>query len=224
LTIRQKRRARRVHDTVATRAALTGAATQLFGERGFDGVRVEHIARRAGVNKAMISYHFGGKQGLYGAILEDLFSGINADLESVTASAGAADHRLREVVKTIAAQSRRHPGFPAMLIREVISGGRHLDDSMLPRILSVFQVVRGIVEAGVREGTFRPVDPVLTHLTIIGSLFFFFATAPMRARMMRAGMLPPDVQPPSPEAFVVHIQELMARGLSADPLPSRSRR
>ncbi|MCP4657706.1 MAG: helix-turn-helix transcriptional regulator, partial [bacterium] len=51
------------YDAAATREALLEAATELFAERGFDGAKVEAIARRAGVNKAMISYHFGGKQG-----------------------------------------------------------------------------------------------------------------------------------------------------------------
>ena len=217
-------RSGRTHDTKATRAALTAAAAELFGEHGFDGVRVEQIARSAGVNKAMISYHFGGKRGLYAAILEDLFEGINAELTKLGRADVPADQRLREFVGVIAAHSRRHPAFPAMLIREVISGGRHIPDSMLPRFLSIFQCVRAIVEAGVNEGTFRAVDPILTHLTIVGSLVFFFATSPMRTRMFRAGKMPRGVAPPSPEAFVVHIQELMTRGLSADTAAVPSRR
>jgi hypothetical protein len=111
-----------------------------------------------------------------------------------------------------------------MLLREVMSGGPHIPDSMLPRFLAVFQAVRGIVEKGVREGTFRPVDPILTHLTVLGSLMFFFATNPMRVRMHKAGKLPPGVELPTPESFVVHIQELMGRGLSAEPPRGPSRR
>lgn len=36
-----------------------------FSERGYAGARVAAIAERAGVNKQLISYHFGGEQGLY---------------------------------------------------------------------------------------------------------------------------------------------------------------
>jgi AcrR family transcriptional regulator len=218
------RRSGRRHDTPATRAALAAAAAELFAEHGFDGVRVEQIARRAGVNKAMISYHFGGKRALYASILADLFEGINAELSTLGNTEASADRRLREFVRVIAAHSGRNPAFPAMLIREVISGGRHIPDSMLPRFLSIFQCVRGIVEAGVGEGTFRSVDPILTHLTIIGSLVFFFATSPMRERMFRAGKMPSDVAAPTPEAFVVHIQELMTRGLAADTPAAHPRR
>jgi AcrR family transcriptional regulator len=200
------------------------AGADLFGTHGFDGVRVEQVARLAGVNKAMISYHFGGKQKLYVAILDDLFAAISADVEGLGRAPEDPAERLRRFVGIVGANSRRHPGFPAMLIREVISGGKHIPDSMLPRFLAVFQAVRDIVDAGVRQGSFRPVDPFLTHFTIVGALVFFFATAPMRARMLRAGKLPPGVAPPSPEAFVAHIQELVTRGLVPDPAPSPSRR
>ena len=201
-----------------------GAGAELFGAHGFEGVRVERIAAQAGVNKAMISYHFGGKQGLYVEIIEELFSGIGADLEALARSPAPAPERLRALVGAIASHSRRHPGFPAMLIREVISGGRLIGDSLLPRLLAVFEGVRGILEAGVAEGSLRPVDPILTHLMVVGSLVFFLASAPMRARMVRAGMLPSGVEPPTPEAFVVHVQELLARGLAARPATSPSRR
>jgi TetR/AcrR family transcriptional regulator len=200
------------------------AAAELFGRSGFEGVRVEQIARQAGVNKAMISYHFKGKRGLYVAILEDLLGGISSDLAILAGSSFPADERLRQIVRIVAAHSLRHPSFAAVLIREVMTGAAHLDDGMLPRFLAIFESVREVVEAGIREGSFRPVDPVATHLTIIGSLVFFFATAPMRARVAASGRLPSHLQPPTPEAFIDHIQELLTRGLSvaAPGSPKRS--
>ena len=60
---------------------------------------------------------------------------------------------------------------------------------------------------------FRAVHPVLTHLTLVGSLIFFFITLPVRERLDRDGLLPTDM--PGPAVFASHIQELMARGLAA---------
>jgi len=82
--------------------------------------------------------------------------------------------------------------------------------------MRAFSVVREIISRGVREGVFRPVDPVLTHLSLVGSLVFFFATADFRRRM--AAEAPVAVVPPTADAFVRHIQQLMARGL-ATPAP-----
>lgn len=71
---RQRRRRsanpRRRHDPERTRQAILDAANEEFGEHGFDGARVLRIAAAAGVNHQLITYHFGGKQGLYDALTE----------------------------------------------------------------------------------------------------------------------------------------------------------
>src|SRR6202000_3185956 len=53
-----------------TRAALLAAAREVFGEQGYQGATVRAIAARAGVDAAMVNHWFGGKQGLFSAILE----------------------------------------------------------------------------------------------------------------------------------------------------------
>src|SRR5689334_16815459 len=64
------RRAGSPRDPERTRQALLDAALTEFAEKGLAGARVSEIARRAGVNKQLISYHFDGKQGLYDALAE----------------------------------------------------------------------------------------------------------------------------------------------------------
>ncbi len=55
----------RRRDPERTRARILDAAKVEFGAKGFAGARVSDIADRAGVNKQLISYYFGGKEGLY---------------------------------------------------------------------------------------------------------------------------------------------------------------
>jgi TetR/AcrR family transcriptional regulator len=54
-----------------SRARILESAFEEFAEKGFAGARVESIARRAGLNKQLISHHFGGKEALYRAVLDD---------------------------------------------------------------------------------------------------------------------------------------------------------
>jgi AcrR family transcriptional regulator len=60
----------RRRDAERTRRALLDAALVEFADKGRAGARVSEIAARAGVNKQLISYYFGGKDGLYDAIVE----------------------------------------------------------------------------------------------------------------------------------------------------------
>ena len=87
--------------------------------------------------------------------------------------------------------------------------------------MRILAAVKRIVERGVREGAFRPVDPLLTHLSLVGSLVFFFATARFRERVL-TDRLP--VKPPSAEAYVTHIQDLVTNGLAALKPGARRRR
>jgi AcrR family transcriptional regulator len=218
---REQRTRRR--DAAATREALLAAGTELFAGRGYDGVPVAAIAEKAGVNKAMINYHFGGKRNLYLAIITTTFSEIVAGAERLAESDRPAPSVLRDLVALLAeAAARRNPHFPAMMLREAVSGGKHLETEIIAYPLRVAEVVRRIVERGIREGAFRPVDPLLTHLSLVGSLLFFFATAPLRARMFAERRLPR--RPPDAEAYVRHIQDLIIRGLEAPATPAAARR
>ncbi|WJY67694.1 TetR/AcrR family transcriptional regulator [Corynebacterium auris] len=53
------------------RAQLISIGRAAFAERGLDGVSVEEIAARAGVSKPVLYEHFGGKDGLYKAIVDE---------------------------------------------------------------------------------------------------------------------------------------------------------
>lgn len=59
-----------------TRGALIKAAIQIFGLDGFDAASTRKIADAAGVNQALIGYHFRGKAGLYLAVFQDITDSI----------------------------------------------------------------------------------------------------------------------------------------------------
>lgn len=75
MSSREKARPRRApepeqrqRDAERTRERIMAAATEEFAAHGYAGARVANIAARAGVNQQLISYYFGGKQGLYDAL------------------------------------------------------------------------------------------------------------------------------------------------------------
>lgn len=208
--------AARRRNAVATRDALLSAGAQLFAERGYDGVPVAVLAQKAGVNKAMINYHFGGKRNLYRAIVSGSFAEIVADVEALAESARPAPEALRELIAVVGdLASRRHPHFCPMMLREVMAGGRHLDRELIDKPARILAAVQRIVARGVADGDFRPVDPLLTHLSLVGSLVFFFATARFRERVLAKHQ--PGIRPPEAAAYVKHIQDLLTHGLAAAP-------
>jgi len=200
-------------DPAATRQALLAAAAALFPERGYDGVSVQDLATRAGVNKALISYHFGGKRGLYVAVLESGFAEMAERLRTVDEAPDAREG-LRRVFTAYETLTRERPDFPALFLREAVSRG--IEPAVVPHMLQIVDTTRRLAERGRREGAFREVDPLLFHFGFVGALAFFFATEPARRRA--ASHLP--LQMPTPQAFIRHLEEMTLRGLAPGPSPA----
>lgn len=209
------RRRRRAHDPEATRRALLDAGAELFAARGFDGVRVDELARRADVNRALISYHFGGKEGLYKAILKTSFAGLSKPVAALGRSREPPDQLLRAVVRKLGGAMAERPEVPRMMLREVMAGGQRIDAELVALLISVVQTVRGIVLRGRRTGIFRPVDPIATHFSLVGSLVFFFGTQHFREQVFEQYRVPGLPPPPGAAAFLEHMEELMLQGISA---------
>ena len=73
--------------TSATRRALLDAARDQFAERGFSGTGREQVAAAAGVTRGALYHHFGTKEGLFRAVVEELEAGL-AERVATAALAG----------------------------------------------------------------------------------------------------------------------------------------
>lgn len=62
----------------ATREALISSAIEIFGRDGFGAASTRSISQAAGVNLALIGYHFGGKPGLYLAAIRHIADSVSA--------------------------------------------------------------------------------------------------------------------------------------------------
>jgi AcrR family transcriptional regulator len=65
----RRKHAERGRDAEASKAALLAAAEDIFARDGFEGARVDEIAKAAGYNKSLIFQYFGDKEGLYSQVV-----------------------------------------------------------------------------------------------------------------------------------------------------------
>jgi AcrR family transcriptional regulator len=171
-----------------SRRRLFAAAAREFATHGFAGASVDRIAATARLNKAMIYYHFGSKAGLHGEILRDMFRAAGDSVREIAASADSPEEKVRRFVAAIAVAADARPHFPPIWFREIADGGIHLDPQTIREVAGIVSALSGFIDAGVRKGVFRPVDPFLVHAGIVAPLLLFFASEPLRERMSRAGL------------------------------------
>lgn len=196
---------------------ILDASAAIFAEMGFAGARMDEIARRAGVNKAMIYYHVGDKAALYAAVFQEAIERNGAILDTAIKKESSCAGRLQAVVATIAQIAASTPHLPRLLLREAASGGANLPEPVLKGIAGIFQKVREILAEGVTQGHFRSVDPLLTHVLIIGSIMFLTSAEPMERRIASLAGLPFAAGALSTEAISRHVADLLLHGLQAAP-------
>jgi AcrR family transcriptional regulator len=96
-------------------ARLLDVAVERFGESGFEGASTREIARASGTAMSSITYHFGGKEGLYLAAAEHIAMRIGERQAAPLAAAQAAAEGPREAA--VAALLALLDGFAQMMLR-----------------------------------------------------------------------------------------------------------
>jgi TetR/AcrR family transcriptional regulator len=197
---------------------ILAAAALEFAERGYAGARVDRIARRARVNKAMLYYHFGSKQSLYRVLLRQTFASAAERLGPIVASDASPDEQIRQIVAVIGRFIVDHRFFPAIMLREVADGGVHLDRDTLAVLAALPRSVAAVVRRGVARGRLRDVHPVAAYFMIFAPIVMYLAGTPLRTTLTRTRLA--DMSSLSPDVFLEQLQESVRLAFAA---PNRSR-
>lgn len=176
-----------VQDGGTARQNILDAASSLFAERGFEGARVDEIARRAGVNKAMLYYHVGNKQALYTAVLKRNVECLEKELLDSLGSQLSPAERFRLVISTIGSFLQSFPDHPRIMLREFASGGDRMEPVVIEGLVRILAMIRSLLEEGVRSGEFRATDPLMTHISVVGASLVLNAVQPLRSRVVAIG-------------------------------------
>ncbi|MGH9571300.1 MAG: TetR/AcrR family transcriptional regulator, partial [Candidatus Angelobacter sp.] len=167
-----------------TRAAILKAALAEFSEGGVAGARTDEIARRAGVNKALLYYYFEDKEDLYAAALEQVFSGLFEKVMTVLNNGSFPPReRLLRYVEAHFDYIASAPVYPRLVQREFMrTTGRTLSPAAT-RIFEkygkpIYSKLRELISAGIEDGEFRPLDPAQAVTSMLGVIVFYFISLP----------------------------------------------
>jgi len=178
-----------------SRAAILRAAVREFAREGVAGARTDAIARSAGVNKALLYYYFKDKEALYQAVLDEVFSGARAVIESALAQKLPPRERLAAYVRAHFDYIASNPLYPRIVHAEFLRAGK--DPSRLQRIAKqyfqpIFVNIAALLREGAECGDFRTVNPVHFIPSMISVIVFYFITAPVMKVMIGKDPFSPE--------------------------------
>lgn len=166
-------------DPNETTARILGAARDVFCELGFAGARVDEIARRAGVNKAALYYHFGDKQALYAAVLHSVIGEVATRNTANLSSDLSPEAKLRAYIRILIEAFDNSPQLPRIMMREMAGGGKNLPQTFINEFLRIINTIASIIDEGVQQDCFVAVTPLVLHAMTVGALAGYKVAAPI---------------------------------------------
>ncbi len=200
------------------RERILNAAAEVFAERGFGGAGVDEIARRAGVNKAMLYYHVGDKAALFGEVVSSSVERIAQAVAAALAETDDPRERLRAIPRAFARTVRQRPFLPQLMLREIAAGGPNIPPHTVEQIAEVMGMTRAVLEDGLARGAFRKVDPFIAHLLLIGATMFMANALRMRDRFSNVLSLPPGA-PSELDALTDQMVDIALDGIATNETP-----
>ena len=159
---------------------ILDAAAEEFADKGFYGARVASIAKRAGINKAMLYYRVGDKEELYRrVILRGQASIRNAVMNAISTSTKAPD-TIEAILRGISDIASENRLIPSVILRELAGNAQTLPETGRGNISKFLDMIRSMVARGVEEGTFRNIDPTALQFMVTGAVFTLSLTTDLR--------------------------------------------
>lgn len=189
------RKAGRVRDAEATKAKLLKAATDEFSSKGYDGARVNVIAKNAGVNINLVYHYFGSKDGIYLAVLESTYVLIRKHHRDMSLRALPPEDAMTQLVRSTFRMFCETPEAIGILVSENVQQGRFVRSSKLIGGLynALLGFLKDTLERGVEAGVFRrDVDPVELFITINGLGYFYLSNRYTLAAILHQDLMDPE--------------------------------
>ena len=159
-----------------TQENILRAATRIFAKHGFSGGRIDQISKAAKSHDRMIYYYFGSKEGLYIAVLEDLYRRFNEAESALRFDVEQPVEALVAVVGFIWDYYQRNPEFITLLNDENLQRGKHIAKSLRARDYSsaAIEVLGSVLSSGVDKGVFRSGLAARDVYLMIAGLNYFY--------------------------------------------------
>jgi len=221
-----------------TRAKILDSALREFSTLGFAGARMDQIASTAGVNKALLYYHFDSKENLYAAAVEMISAKIRDRSMAVflRKDASPGERLLRSALDhfdRILTQGE----FQNLMQQEMMRMHQGQPGAMGILVKRVFSPIQAMYESMVREGISSGelinVDWLQLHLAALGANVFYFLVAPVWRMLLPFEPFAPEVLAERRRSVVeflgqavftdrAHGAELAAKVLAGSPMPEMS--
>jgi AcrR family transcriptional regulator len=187
-----------------TRRSILTAAAWEFSQRGFSATSLREIARQAQTTHGLIRHHFGCKQELWCAVVNEYVAKMAQQHQPLIDQYGQADpvELLKGLVSSFILLSAQHPGASRILLLDCGRDGPHLD-YLYNKILPLHEAITPVFEGVQQQGLLNQFDEDTFFIFLLNLGAFPFAMENFTNRFYHTNIS-------SPEGITRHIQLVLA--------------
>jgi AcrR family transcriptional regulator len=166
---------------------ILNAATEVFLEKGHDGARMQEIADKAGINKALLHYYFRSKQKLFRTVFKREFQTMLASIFGFISPSDNFEEFLekfivgyltnissrKNIMRFILWELDKSPKEIASWFFEIFEKGGFPGNPIILR-----------VELAIKDGEIKAIDPKNFVLSLLGMCVFPFVAEPMLKHLL----------------------------------------
>ncbi len=162
-----------------TEERILKAARTVFIEKGYNGARMQEIADKAEINKAMLHYYFRDKEKLFYKIFEIVFQEFFPIITDIISSEMKFEDKVRQLCNNYVSLFQKNPYIPLFILSEINRNPDKLQAFANNYISKSFERVRETFSKQLKKEKLRQVDVRHIIMNIISLSVFHFIAMPM---------------------------------------------
>jgi len=160
---------------------ILNAANEVFEKKGYDGAKMQEIADKAGINKALLHYYFRSKDKLFEVIFSIAFNKLANEMEFLFGEDMSIEDKIRLFIDKHADFLNKNRHLPMFIINEInrrpdvflkVISGIYQKNDRLKKILDQFEREK-------KAGKLKDVDPRQIFINMIAMNVAPFAAKPV---------------------------------------------
>ena len=162
-----------------TEIEILNAAKEIFQQKGMDGARMQEIADKAKINKALLHYYYRSKQLLFEAVFKNAFSLLAPQLNSVLNDESDLFEKIRNFTNSYISFVIKHPYLPNFVIQELNKNPEFVLKLREQKNFPTIDTFKTQVNEAINNGVIKPIEAEQLFINIISMNVFPFIGKPL---------------------------------------------
>jgi AcrR family transcriptional regulator len=162
-----------------TENSILEAAKSVFQRKGMAGARMQEIADKAGINKALLHYYFRSKQLLFNMVFKQAFKMMSKKIAVILNVEEDLEVKINKFTYEYISFVIKHPYLPSFVLQELNGNPNFLQKMSDSEAIPSFSAFKNQVESLIKQNKIRAIDPNQLIINIMALSVFPFVGKPL---------------------------------------------